>query len=111
VKLGVVIRPEANEDLRNLTSTSAQWEAAKYILRLERQPYLGQRLEHLAQTGDMSDCRKIYIDERRYRIVYRLLPDEKEPAQVDVIAVGRRERLEVYIEAARRLGRLPEGAI
>ena len=35
------------------------------------------------------------------RLVYRLLPNE-----VEAVAVGRRRLMDVYVQAARRLGRL-----
>jgi mRNA-degrading endonuclease RelE of RelBE toxin-antitoxin system len=104
VSVEVIIRPEAQEDIRNLPSTAIKLEAAKYILRLEHVPKLGLPLEDMPEVGDLSDCRKIFLDERRYRIVYRVLPNEDRPKQVDVIVVGPRELLEVYVEAVRRLG-------
>lgn len=61
--------------------------------------------------GDLSDCRKLYFDERsdvppRWRIVYRLLPDEAVPWSVDVVSIGRRAYAEAYVLAAQRLGRI-----
>jgi hypothetical protein len=44
---------------------------------------------------DLSDCFKIYIDERRHRIVYRLLLNAKRPETVDVIVIGERELRDV----------------
>lgn len=99
----VEIRPEASADIRNLGSNAVKLEVAAYLLKLERNPYLGLPLEHLPEIGDLSDCRKIYIDDRRHRIVYRLLPDEHNPTHVDVIVVGKRELSEVYVEAVRRI--------
>lgn len=60
--------------------------------------------------GDLSDCRKLYFDERkdmppRWRIVYRLLPDETQPRSVDIVSIGRRAHADAYLLAARRLGR------
>lgn len=71
---------------------------------------LGVRLP----TGDLSDCFKVYFDEvrdikPRYRIVYREFDDGSVlGVRVEAVAVGRRDALSVYFEAARRLGRLPE---
>jgi len=105
VSVEVRARPEVSQDLRDLRSNALRLEALNYLVRLEASPHLGQRLAHLPGTGDLSDCRKLYFDEARHRIIYRLLPDEKNPTEVDVIAVGPREGLEVYTEAVRRLGR------
>jgi hypothetical protein len=105
VTIEVKTRPEASEDIRNLGSNAVKLEVAKYLLRLEQRPDLGLPLGNQPETGDLSDCRKLYINERRHRIVYRLLPDETNPTVVDIIAVGERELCAVYIEAVKRLGR------
>ena len=98
----VVVREEAKEDLRNLPSNAVKLEALKYLLRLEKKPELGLELENLPGVGDLSDCRKIFINERRHRIVYRVLT-EKGTTTVDIIAVGPRALLKVYVEAVKRL--------
>lgn len=98
-------RPEISEDLRGLGSNDLRLEALRYIVALAKKPRLGQRLENLPHTGDLSDCRKLYFNEARHRIIYRLLPDDRRPTEVDVIAVGPREAEGVYVEAVRRLER------
>jgi ParE toxin of type II toxin-antitoxin system, parDE len=105
VTVDVVVRAEAEEDLRALGSNKLRLEAVKLIVALKIAPRLGRPLEHNPQTGDLSDCRKLYFDNARHRIVYRLLPSERKPTTVDVIAVGPREALEVYEAAVERLGR------
>jgi ParE toxin of type II toxin-antitoxin system, parDE len=104
----VKIRPEAQADFRALPNRDLQLEAARFLLALKANPRLGKRLEHRAYTGDLSDCRKIYFDEGpnrspRYRIVYRLLPDEENPRTVDVIVIGRKAGGSVYPMAVERL--------
>lgn len=101
----VVPRPEVSDDLRNLGSRDLIREALQYIVDLRNKPFLGRPLENLPHIGDLSDCRKIFFDEARYRIVYRLLPDEKNPTTVDVITVGPRAALGAYMTALTRLGR------
>ena len=76
--LKVAIRPEAREDIRDLPTHTLQLEAAKFLLRLEF-ANLGLPLTTLASVGNLSDCRKIYFGNTRYRIVYRLLPNERNP--------------------------------
>ncbi|MFL5964665.1 MAG: hypothetical protein ACJ757_17450 [Gaiellaceae bacterium] len=98
------MRDEANEDLRNLSSAALKFEVLKFLIRLERDPKVGRPLG-LHGVGDLSDCRKIFFDDARHRIVYRLLPDEEAPVTADVIAIGPREALAVYINAVARLGR------
>lgn len=73
----------------------------------------GLLLEERQGTADLSDCRKIYFnldpkDEQppKFRLVYRLLPNEERPTRVQAVAVGYRAALDAYVRAARNLGRL-----
>lgn len=55
----------------------------------------------------MSDCRKVDFDEThdrklRYRLVYRLCPDEITAVEVQAILVGMRAAVQVCVDAARR---------
>lgn len=109
---------------RRLTYLAA---AAEDVRRLHREnPDLAllvlQRLTDLSKgrldgdplearvAGDLSDCRKIYVgtvgDQPTHRIVYRQVMGG-EIEVLEVIAVGPREAMAVYIEAAQRLGRSP----
>lgn len=101
----VRLRDEAAEEFRNLP-TGPKFEAAGLLLRLETEPRFGLPLGN-QPPGDLSDCRKIYFDDRRLRIVYRLLPSTRNPVTAEIIAIGAREALEVYEIALRRLGREP----
>ena len=87
------------------------WELLDH---LRGAPRYGKPLEARVATGDLAEARSLYvIDFERqqidwpptYRIVYRLLPSETEPAKAQVIWAGRRDDLEVYRVAARRLSR------
>jgi hypothetical protein len=100
-----ITREDLQADFDALPTGELKREAAKMMLRLKRQPYLGQRLGVDARVGDLSDRRKLYFDEARHRVVYRLRPDELAPTEVEIIAVGPRADLEAYTMAAQRLGR------
>ena len=110
-KCAVTLRSEAANDFRVLPNRALQLEAARFLIKLKAKPHLGLRLERREYTGDLSDCRKIYFDEGpdrkpRYRIVYRLLPDEGRPEIVDVIIIGKKYGPKgAYAEATERLGR------
>lgn len=59
----------------------------------KRNPKLGKPCGFAFITGNLSDCRKLYFDEQRdmdprYRIVYRLVPDEDSPTKAEVIRIG-----------------------
>ena len=120
-RAAIDITDGAMDDLRALPSQQLQRVALQWVRRLERAPTLGPEL--VWRWGqDLRDCRKIYFDEgdtplesdfvgarrseerARYRIVYRLLPSEREPTLVQVIAVGPKygDKGGVYATAAER---------
>ena len=99
-----LVREEILADMAALPTDELRREAAKFLLRLKRNPHLGQPLENRA-AGDLSDCRKIYFNEARHRIVYRLLPNEHQPQRVEIVAIGARAHGAVYRSALERLER------
>ena len=101
----VEARPEVSTDLQDLPTNELRREALASIVEIREHPFRSQRLGKLPLTGDLSDCRKKFFDEARYRIVFRLLPDETKPLVADMIAVGPRAALWVYTAAVERLGR------
>jgi hypothetical protein len=107
VSVPVLWRKLAKEDFRNLPSFQIQVEASEYIRRIGRTPNYGQQLEFRAETGDLSDCFKIYINNRKHRIVYRPVPDTVNPKAIDLILIGERSDYEAYVEALKRLERPP----
>jgi hypothetical protein len=106
MKLAVRPRPEVADDLAGLPDDELRRIALQLIVSLAEHPYAGQPLR-----GSISDCRKLYFDresvEERpaFRVVYRLKPDERDPTEVDIIALGERADLAVYQAARRRLDR------
>lgn len=78
-------------------------------------PKLGKPCGFAFSTGNLSDCRKLYFDEQpdvepRYRIVYRLIPDEDRPVKAEVIRIGLKvphgDEEQIYRQVARALDRL-----
>ncbi|GAA1328153.1 hypothetical protein ACFSWE_11400 [Leucobacter albus] len=72
----------------------------------------GKPLEALANTGDLSDCRKVYFDfpdragdKPRYRLVYRESHNEFSFVSIEMVAVGNRQNLDAYMRALKNLGR------
>jgi hypothetical protein len=106
VTLELQIRPEAEQDMRDLGSAALQLEAAKLLLRLEQDPrFRGLPLDVHPTVGDLSDCRKLLFNNARHRIVFRLLRGKNNSTIADIIAIGPRANLAVYEQAVRRLGR------
>jgi len=101
--------PEAREDINALPDRAHRLAAVGVILSLQENPWLGTELRGRARVGDLRGLRRIafdtpgWTDKPRYRVVYRNEPDDVIVEIVAVIAVGRRERLAAYREAAVRL--------
>ena len=90
--------PAVTEDLQLLGETTRR-QVFKKLQQLARGPQLGQPLGNQAGL-DLTGYRKAYVDNRRVRIVYRISETE---ISILVIAVGKREDLEVYKLAYQRL--------
>ena len=89
-------------------------QARQVIASLPGDPLLGNWLTDQAATGDLSTCRKVKLgpDELApngtnlgpaLRLVYRLLPSNTDPQQVEVLSIGPRRDLIAYAVAAARL--------
>lgn len=102
-------QPKFANDIRDLPTANLQRVALQKITDVSNRILIGISLEDHPAVGDLSDCRKIYFDERddiapRYRLVYRLLPNEVQAVCVEAVTVGQRKALEVYVEAAAKVG-------
>lgn len=96
--------PELIDDYRALPAHLRQAFLVA-VEEIKRDPTIGEHLDHRASTGDLSAYRKLKFGDDTdrgpsHRIVYRLLPDNWNPAQFRVLAVRSRE--DVYATAARR---------
>jgi hypothetical protein len=109
-------RRGAQDDVRRIDDAAVREEVALAILDIADDPSIGEELRYLHWVGDLSDCRKLYVDvppderppgPKRYRIVYRLVRESCEPSHVEIIAVGVRADEEAYRRALVRLGRPP----
>lgn len=115
------VKPAFGNDLADLVTSEGGTSGTPHPLALRVIELLklvasgdlsGLPLEEREGTADLSDCRKIYFDldpreERpRFRLVYRVLPNEAHPTRVQAVAVGYRASLDAYVRAARNLGRL-----
>jgi mRNA interferase RelE/StbE len=94
----VVLTADAARDFRALDQ-SVKEQVARQLRKLETSPHLGEHLGRRAGL-DLTGYYKLYAARRAIRIVYHILELE---VVVEVIAIGKREDLAVYREAARRL--------
>ena len=87
-----------DQDLSKL-SHSQKLLVFKQFKKLEMSPELGQLLGNKAGY-DLSGCRKLYVDKKKIRIVYQIINNE---IIVEVIAVGKRDDMDVYLNASERI--------
>jgi len=94
----VVLKDGVEEDLKALSKAQLIL-VGKQFKKLSTSPQLGELLGN--QNGyDLSGCRKLYVDKKRIRIVYKIIDSQ---IVVEVIAIGKREGMEVYRNANDRL--------
>ncbi len=94
----IVLKTEADEELAKL-SNRERLLVFKQLKKIATSPELGQVLGNKAGLN-LSSCRKMYADKKKIRIVYTILEDE---IIIEVIAIGKRDELEVYKKASQRL--------
>ena len=89
---------EAHEDLAEF-SNRERILVYKQFKKIQKSPELGMLLGN--KNGyDLSECRKMYADNKKIRIVYKIVEDR---IIVEVIAVGKRNEMEVYKKASKRV--------
>lgn len=89
--------PEAEKELGKL-NRSTQILFTKALKKIVKGPELGQDLGH--KNGlDLTGLKKIYFDNKRYRIVYEVVEEE---ILIYIVAVGKRDKMEVYEKAGKR---------
>ncbi len=94
----VLLTEDAHKDFHGLDG-SVKIQVARQLKKLEASPYLG---EHLGKKGpfDLTGYYKLYAVKKSIRIAYRIL---ESTIEVEVIAIGKREDLQVYKIAFERL--------
>jgi len=89
--------PDAKKELAKLDH-SVQILFTKTLKKILKSPELGQDLGH-KNNLDLSGFKKIYFDNKRYRIVYEMIDQE---ILIYIVAIGKRDKMEVYAKAAQR---------
>jgi len=94
----ILLKEEADEELKDL-SNRERVLVFKQFKKIASSPELGKLLGNKAGY-DLSGCRKMYADKKRIRIVYTILDEQ---IIIEVVAIGKRDEMEVYKNAAERL--------
>jgi len=94
----LTLKEGVEKDLAKL-SHAQEMLVLKQFEKLKISPELGKPLGHKAGFN-LSGCKKMYVDKKKIRIVYRIINDE---IIVEVIVVGKRDDMKVYAEASERL--------
>lgn len=71
----------------------------KKLKKLAQNPIIGDELGNKA-NNNLAGFRKVYVDNKRVRIVYKIVDKQIE---IFVIAVGKRDDMEVYKKANQRV--------
>ena len=88
---------EAKEDLKQLNK-SIQNIFAKKLKQILTSPQIGKNLGN-KNNLNLSGLKKVYFDNKRYRIVYEVFEDT---VLIHIIAVGKRDNMKVYKQADER---------
>jgi len=96
----IVFKDDAKKDLQEF-SHHQQMLIAKQLKKITTSPELGKPLGN--KNGyDLSGCRKMYADKKQIRIIYKIV---EEKIVIEIIAVDKREEMQVYKKASQRLSK------
>ena len=90
---------EAEKDLSKLNN-SVKKLFAKKLSQIINNPEIGKDLGN-KNNLNLSGLKKVYFDNKKYRIVYEIKETE---IIIHIIAVGKRDHMKVYKEASSRYG-------
>ena len=94
----IVLKEDASDDLLKL-SHNQKILIFKQFEKLKTSPQLGIDLGK--KSGyDLSGYKKMYANKKQLRIVYKII---EEQIIVEVIAIGKRDDLDVYKKASNRI--------
>ncbi len=94
----IVFHEDVDNDLKEIGHTSALL-VFKKLKQIAINPKIGQDLGNKANLN-LSGYKKVYVDKKKIRIVYKIVDDKIE---VFVVAVGKRDEMAVYKTASSRI--------
>ncbi len=92
---------EASEDYKSLDG-SVKKKVNKKLDDLSDNPFLGEHLGNKFNI-DLTGFYKIYVDNKKIRIVYRLIDEEIEI--IEIWGIGKRDKEEIYKLIGQRLNK------
>ncbi len=98
MKFKIIFHPDAAREISELDNRQ-KFLVLKQIKKLSLTPGNGKKLGN-KQGLDLSGYRKMYVDRKKIRIVYKIV---EEKILVQVVAVGKRDNIKVYKKAANRI--------
>ena len=90
--------PEAKEELKKL-NRSIQLLFTKKLKQILNKPEIGINLGS-KNNLNLSGLKKVYFNNKKHRIVYEIIENK---IMIYIIAIGKREGMEVYKKANNRL--------
>jgi len=90
--------PEAEKELGKLNK-SVQILFTKALKKILTSPELGQDLGN-KNNLELTGLKKMYFDNKRYRIVYEVFEEE---ILIHLVAIGKRDKMDVYKKAGERI--------
>ncbi len=94
----ITYHEEVQNDFKKL-GNSTTILVLKKIEQIAKNPIIGDNLGNKVNNM-LSGLKKVYVDKKRVRIVYKIIDNKVE---IFIIAVGKREDMEVYKKANLRL--------
>jgi len=91
--------PEAEKDYKSLDG-SIKKQVNEKIDNLKDDAYIGEELGN-KNNIDLTGYYKIYVEKKKYRIVYRIVKDGIEI--IEIWGIGKRDKLEVYKNVGKRI--------
>lgn len=89
--------PLIEDDLKQLNN-AIRIEVFKKLKKIQHSPELGQLLGN-KNNMNLTGLRKVYVAKKQIRIVYEIIDNI---LVVKVVAIGKREDMEVYRQAQQR---------